>query len=76
MADSTLTPNQLFPGKRIDVLFAAGMMGIIALLVLPIPTALLSVFLAANLSLAVLVLLVPYSREPLLNLTPSQASCW
>ena len=72
-AATAVTPENLFKGKRLDVFFAAAMMGIVGLLVLPIPTPLLSMFLAANLSLAVMVLLVAlYTREPLeFNTFPS-----
>ena len=49
---------------------------ILAVLVLPVPAGLLSVLIAANMSLAVLVLLVAiHTREPP-NLTLFQACCW
>ncbi|TVR12170.1 MAG: flagellar biosynthesis protein FlhA [Planctomycetota bacterium] len=59
--------------KRSDVPFAVVVVSIIAILVLPVPTGLLSIFLATNLSLAMLVLLVALNtREPLdFNTFPS-----
>ena len=59
--------------KRSDVPFAVAVVGIIGILVLPVPTAILSVLLALNLSLAMIVLLVALnSNEPLeFNTFPS-----
>ena len=52
--------------RNSDMVFAVAMVGIMALLVLPMPAGIISVFLAGNLSLAVLILLVSiYAREPL-----------
>ena len=52
--------------KRSDVAFAIFLVSIMAVLVLPVPTAFLSVLLAANLGLAMMVLLVAiYTKEPL-----------
>ena len=59
--------------KRSDVPFAVAVVGIIGILVLPVPTGLLSVLLALNLSLAMIVLLVALNaKEPLeFNTFPS-----
>ena len=59
--------------KRSDVPFAVAVVGIIGILVLPVPTAVLSILLALNLSLAMIVLLVALnSNEPLeFNTFPS-----
>ncbi len=59
--------------KRTELLFAIGVVGILAVLVLPVPAALLSTLLAFNLSLSLLILLVCiYAKEPLeFNAFPS-----
>ncbi len=59
--------------KRSEFLFAFGFLGIIAVLLLPVPAPMLSFLLACNLSLSVLVLMVCiYAREPLeVNAFPS-----
>ncbi len=59
--------------RRTEMLFAFGVVGILAVLVLPVPAPLLSTLLACNLSLSMLVLLVCiYAREPLeFNAFPS-----
>jgi flagellar biosynthesis protein FlhA len=59
--------------RRTEMLFAFGVIGILAVLVLPVPAPLLSTLLACNLSLSMLVLLVCiYAREPLeFNAFPS-----
>jgi len=59
--------------RRTEMLFAVGVVGILAVLVLPVPAPLLSTLLAANLSISMLVLLVCiYAREPLeFNAFPS-----
>ena len=59
--------------KRSDIPFAVAVVGIIGILVLPVPTALLSILLAMNLSLAMIVLLVSLNTtEPLeFNTFPS-----
>jgi flagellar biosynthesis protein FlhA len=59
--------------RRTEMLFAIGVVGILAVLVLPVPAPLLSTLLACNLSLSMLVLLVCiYAREPLeFNAFPS-----
>ena len=44
--------------RRTEMLFAVGVVGILAVLVLPVPAPLLSTLLAANLSISMLVLLV------------------
>ena len=74
MAD--LAANQTSVGRllrRSDALFAVALVSILAVLVLPVPAGLLSVLIAANMSLAVLVLLVAiHTREPLeFNTFPS-----
>lgn len=52
--------------KRTDLLFGVALIAVTGMLVLPIPASLMSVLLAANLSLSMLVLLVAIStREPL-----------
>ena len=52
--------------KRSDLVFAVAMIGILGILVLPLPASLLSMFLALNLTLAAMVLLVSlYTKEPL-----------
>ena len=52
--------------QRSDLFFAVILVSILAVLILPIPGAFLSVLIAANLSLATLVLLVSiYTKEPL-----------
>ena len=76
MSESSPTP-QLTSVARIaknsDVLFAVGMVCILGLLVMPIPTSVLSILLAGNLSMAMGVLLVAiYTKEPLeFNTFPS-----
>ncbi len=70
MAETAIDPPPLTSiarlTKRSDVVFAVGMVGIMALLVLPMPPMVISVLLAGNLSLAVLILLVAiYAKEPL-----------
>jgi flagellar biosynthesis protein FlhA len=59
--------------RRTELLFAIGVVGILAVLVLPVPAALLSTLLAFNLSLSLLILLVCiYAKEPLeFNAFPS-----
>jgi flagellar biosynthesis protein FlhA len=59
--------------RRTELLFAVGVIGILAVLILPVPGALLSTMLACNLSLSMLVLLVCiYAKEPLeFNAFPS-----
>jgi flagellar biosynthesis protein FlhA len=52
--------------KRTEVFFAVGLLSILAVLILPLPAPILSVLLAFNLSLSLLVLLLAvYAREPL-----------
>ena len=52
--------------RQSDVILAFGVVGIIAMLIVPLPTALLDVLLVLNLSLALTVLLVTmYARRPL-----------
>ena len=52
--------------QRSDLFFAICLVSILAVLILPVPGALLSVLIAANLSLATLVLMVSiYTKEPL-----------
>src|SRR6185295_20392762 len=45
-------------GKNPDILLAAGVMLILALLIVPLPAFMLDVFLAANISISVLILLI------------------
>lgn len=53
-------------GDRTDVLLAAGVVGILMLMVLPIPTPLLDLLLAFNITLSLVVLLIPmYTIHPL-----------
>ncbi|TVR46164.1 MAG: flagellar biosynthesis protein FlhA [Planctomycetota bacterium] len=71
---ATLPPTTLERmAKRTEIPFAVAVVGIIGILVLPLPTGLLSVLLATNLSLAMVVLLVTLNtREPLeFNTFPS-----
>jgi flagellar biosynthesis protein FlhA len=52
--------------KGSDLPFAIGIVGILAVLILPLPTALLSVLLALNLSVSVIILVMTlYTKEPL-----------
>ncbi len=52
--------------KRTDLIFAIGVVGILAVLILPIPAAILSTLIAFNLALSLVILLVCiYAKEPL-----------
>jgi flagellar biosynthesis protein FlhA len=59
--------------RRTEAIFAVGVLGILAVLVLPVPAPILSTLIAFNLSLSMLVLLVClYAKEPLeFNAFPS-----
>jgi len=46
------------PTKYIDVLIAFGILGIITLIILPIPTGFLDVLLTLNITLSIIVLLI------------------
>jgi flagellar biosynthesis protein FlhA len=53
-------------GKRSELLFGVALLGILGVLIMPLPAAVLSTLLAINLSISMLVLLVSvYSKEPL-----------
>ena len=52
--------------KRADILVALGVIGILVMMIFPVPTVLLDMLIAFNISLALLVLLmVMYVTEPL-----------
>src|SRR5690554_7793334 len=59
----------LKPTKNLDVLTAFGVLGIIALIILPIPTGLLDVLLTFNISLSVIILVLSMFTTNVLQLS-------
>jgi flagellar biosynthesis protein FlhA len=54
------------PGKNSDIYMAVALIGILALMIIPLPSFLLDVFLAANITIALVILLVClYTIQPL-----------
>lgn len=52
--------------KRTDLVFSLGVIGILAVLILPVPSSLLSFLIAVNLTVSMVVLLVCiYAKHPL-----------
>jgi flagellar biosynthesis protein FlhA len=54
------------PGQRVDILVAAGVIVVVAMLIIPVPAFLLDVFMAFNLTLSLLIILITlYMRNAL-----------